>query len=134
MVKCKNCGELLDEPINTPFDQRKPCPSCGSEARLYAMELGEEIALHDRLKLKARHGQPGEIRPFLEVQIGDDLFRDTGEWNRREKIEDRENDRYMEHIVNPRTGEVIHHCEEPLSEHHGDGSDRRMEHDKEEDA
>lgn len=54
------------------------------------------------------------MKPFLELQ--------TEEWNRREKIENRENDRYYEHIVNPKTGEIVHHCEEPLSERRGHGA------------
>ena len=65
------------------------------------------------------------MKPFLELQTGDDFYRKTGEWNRREKIEDRENDRYYEHIVNPKTGEIVHHCEEPLSQHRGHGAARK---------
>jgi hypothetical protein len=33
----------------------------------------------------------------------------------------------LEHIVNPNTGEVIHHCEEPLSQHQGHGSAKRRQ-------
>lgn len=57
------------------------------------------------------------MKPFLELETGDDFYRKTGEWNRREKIEDRENDRYLEHIVNAKTGRIVHRCEKPLSEH-----------------
>jgi hypothetical protein len=95
------------------LDRRSPCPSCGSKARLYAIELYGEIGFREKLKAKIRHGKAGEVTPFLELQTGDDFYRKTGEWNRREKLEDRENDRYVEHIVNPKTGEIAHHCEEP---------------------
>ena len=30
---------------------------------------------------------------------------------------DRERDTYREVVTDPETGELIHHCEEPLSEH-----------------
>ncbi|WP_159106134.1 hypothetical protein [Herbaspirillum sp. B65] len=33
----------------------------------------------------------------------------------------RDTDRYYEHIVDPETGETIHHCDEPLSAHIGHG-------------
>ena len=121
MAKCNQCGTLIDEPINTALDLRSPCPSCGSKARLYAIELMGEISLREKLKLKARHGKAGEVKPFLELQTGDDFHRKTGEWNHREKMEDRENDHYLEHIVNPKTGNIVHHCEEQLSQHQGHG-------------
>jgi len=65
------------------------------------------------------------VKPFLELQTGDDFCRKTGEWNRREKIEGWENDRYLEHVFNPKTGEIVHHCEEPPSEHQGHGAARK---------
>jgi hypothetical protein len=35
---------------------------------------------------------------------------------------DRENNQYKEVIVNPETGELIRHCDEPLTEHINRGS------------
>jgi hypothetical protein len=35
---------------------------------------------------------------------------------------DRDADTYYERVVDPETGEVLRHCEEPLSEHFGRGS------------
>ena len=134
MARCNACGEIIDEPANLPADQRTPCPSCGSKARFFEIEPKGEVTFQKKLKLKARHGEPGQVKPFLQLQIGDDLHRDTGEWNYREKIEDRENDRYLEHIVNRKTGEVIHHCEEPLSQHQGHGSAKRKEPGQNDDA
>ena len=124
LVKCNKCGQLIDQAVDTPLNQRKPCPSCGSTARRIEMELEAKLSFHTKLRIKARHGQPGQVRPFLTLQTGDDLFVDTGEWNQREKVEDRDNDRYFELIINPKTGEVIHVCEEPLSKHQGHGSDK----------
>jgi hypothetical protein len=35
---------------------------------------------------------------------------------------DRDNNRYFEMVTDYESGEIIHHCEEPLSEHQGHGS------------
>jgi len=40
----------------------------------------------------------------------------------REMIVDREGNRYLEKVTDPETGEVVHSCEEPLSEHQGHGT------------
>jgi len=34
---------------------------------------------------------------------------------------DKKNDKYKEIVKNKETGEIIHFCEEPLSEHRGHG-------------
>jgi hypothetical protein len=40
---------------------------------------------------------------------------------KKERVIDREEDFYFERITDLETGEVIHHCEEPLSSHQGHG-------------
>ena len=37
---------------------------------------------------------------------------------------DRENDQYQEVVTDPSTGEAVHRCEEPLSQHTGHGDAR----------
>ena len=73
--------------------------------------------------MKARHGIGG--RPFYETKSGADLHRATGRWMERDLVVDRENDRYIERVVDPETGKVIHVCEEPLSEHQGHGTAKK---------
>jgi hypothetical protein len=70
--------------------------------------------------MKARHSAGG--RPFHEAKSGANLQRSTGRWMERDLVVDRKNDRYIERVVDPKTGEVIHVCEEPLSEHRGHGT------------
>ena len=53
---------------------------------------------------------------------GDDQSAD-GSWVKKDRIEDRERDRYYEHVV-AEDGTVLRHEDEPLSEHRGHGSDR----------
>ena len=70
-------------------------------------------SFHKKLGLKASH--PGSKKPFIEVTAGDDLRRKTGTWVKKDRIIDRENDRYTETVTDPQTGKVIHYCDEPLS-------------------
>jgi len=70
---------------------------------------------------------PGVNRPRIEFVEGDDLHRDFGRWMKLSRQIDRENDRYRETVVDPKTGRVVHECDEPLSEHRGHGSAKREE-------
>ena len=44
---------------------------------------------------------------------------------RHERLIDRKNDRYFELVEDPDTDEVVHRCEEKLSDHRGHGSAKR---------
>ena len=72
--------------------------------------------------MKAKAG--GRGKPFQEETVGDNLHRATGKWNRLRRLIDRRKDRYVEHIVDGETGEVIRAVDKPLSEHRGRGSAR----------
>ena len=73
--------------------------------------------------MKARHGT--KERPFYEAKSGAELHRKSGKWMNREMVVDRETDRYLEVVTDPETGEVVHRCEEPLSEHRGHGDAKK---------
>ena len=79
-----------------------------------------EISIFGKLKLKGK--APGEKRPFIEQVTGDDLHRKSGLWMKMLRMIDRRNNKYHEKITNPKTGEVVHECEEPLSAHTGHGN------------
>ena len=117
IVKCGDCGTVFEEPPDTPAENRTLCPSCGSSSRL---SLEGSISAHGKLGMKARHGSGG--RPFLEAVSSDDLHRKTGLWMRLERIIDRVKDSYKEKVIDPRSGQIVHECEEPLSQHRGHGS------------
>jgi hypothetical protein len=42
-VQCGECGALVDEPADTPADERKPCPKCGSTRRAFSLTLEAAI-------------------------------------------------------------------------------------------
>lgn len=62
------------------------------------------------------------------LQRGDRRRRSSvlhGRWMLLTRTIDRANDWYSEKVVDPRTGEVVHQCEEPLSAHRGHGAAKR---------
>ena len=122
-TRCQDCGELLDESPSLLPEQRSPCPKCGSVARQVEITVAETLTAHASIGIKARHS--GVSKPFLESKSGASFFRRLGQWVSREMVVDRENDKYKELVTNPETGEVIHHCDEPLSQHRGHGAARK---------
>lgn len=120
VVTCGKCGEELDESSDHIFELRNPCPKCGSASRQFKVLLKSELLLKSKLGIKGRRG--GKGKPFIEIVVGDDLFRKLGKWMRLERTIDRESDLYEEKIIDPETNEVIHDCKEPLSQHIGHGS------------
>jgi hypothetical protein len=42
-----------------------------------------------------------------------------------ERFFDHRGDRYVETVKNPESGEIIHHCDEPLSQHRRHGSAKK---------
>lgn len=124
---CGPCGAQLEEPSSTPSGARTPCPSCGSLARHHKVKMAGGLpAPHSQLRLKAKRG--GKGKPFLTQVMGDELYRDTQEWRRVERVIDRENDRYTERITRSGSGEIIKEVSESLSEHQGHGAAKRNRH------
>jgi hypothetical protein len=113
-----NCGKC-----NTPPEARKPCPHCGSTSRAFSVTLESKVEFHSSLSYKAKRG--GKGKPFIEGIRGESLFRKLKRWMRLERVIDREHDHYKEVVTDPETGEEIHRCEEPLSQHTGHGDDKK---------
>lgn len=120
VVKCAICLTVLDDAPNISVERRTPCQNCGSTARAFEVEIVQTMTARTSLGMKARHSAGG--RPFYEAKSGANLQRSTGRWMERDLVVDRKNDRYIERVVDPKTREVIHVCEEPLSEHRGHGT------------
>lgn len=118
-VHCGKCNIELDESPNTKPSNRLPCPNCGSTSRSFDEELKDGISQKEKVSIIGKHG--GKGAPFIKQSTGDDLNKKTGKWMKREMVVDRDNDRYLETVTDPETGEVVHHCDEPLSKHTGHG-------------
>lgn len=120
-VQCGGCGAVLDETAQQA--ERKPCPNCGSDLRQINLSVTDELQIKEQVGMKAKDPtKTGKQKIRIEQLIGDDLHRNSGKWYKKVRVLDRENDRYLEEVIDPDTGAVIHRCEEPLSEHHGHGS------------
>lgn len=115
--KCGKCGTLL-EPADS--QARKPCPVCGSTPRIFEASFTASLELHGSVRFK--HKRPGQKRPVAEGTSGDELFHDKAKWVQKERLIDREKNRYREKVTDPATGEVIHECDEPLDHHKGHGT------------
>ena len=74
--------------------------------------------------LGMKHRVPGVSKWIAKYFSGYDFFRRERKWVRKEQVINRREDHYREVVTDPETGEVIHHCDEPLSEHQGHGSDK----------
>ena len=122
-VTCGDCGRELAEDPDGSVDSREPCFGCGSTSRHFQVSVSDTIVFRTKLGAKARH--PGKRKPFHEQVVGADLHRKSGKWMHLERLIDRENDWYSETVTDPETGEVVHECHEPLSEHKGHGSARQ---------
>jgi hypothetical protein len=87
------------------------------------VSVSDELQFKEQLKMKSVDPtQTGKRRIRIERLIGDDLHRESGRWYKKVRVIDRDNNRYLETITDPKTDEVIRHCEEPLSDHQGRGS------------
>lgn len=121
-VSCSGCGTSVPEPPR--IKDRKPCPTCASMARTFAVTLTDKVEAHDGLASKARHGDVGKVRPYREAYTGSDYHRDSRKWRQVSRVVDRENNRYTERIVDA-AGNVVREINEPLSQHRGHGAAKR---------
>lgn len=122
-VKCGNCGEALDEDDSLSSSERMPCPKCGDLRRNYFVHIEEKAIARDGLGIKARHHN--RRKPYYESYGGPAMSRALGKHVHKQRVIDRENDEYREHIEDYESGEAIHHCEEPLSAHRGHGDAKK---------
>jgi hypothetical protein len=122
---CGHYGAQIDDDPSAPVENHKARPACGSNTHLICINIHETITVHELLRLKDRTA--GGSRPFMEQVVGDDLHRKSGKWMKLQRVIDRVKKPawYSEVITDPETGDVVHKCEEPLSEHRGHGSAKR---------
>mgnify|MGYP001130646705 CR=1 FL=1 len=118
MAGCGKCGALIDETCDPP-GRRRVCV-CGATARIFAVELVESTVARDGLGFK--HKRPGVKKPLSEGFRRSETYYKTGEIVERQMLVDRQNNRYFESVIVYRTGEVVHFCDEKLTDHIDRGS------------
>ncbi len=119
IIECADCGALIDDGSDAP-DMRMPCSVCGSTKRIHNVSIMESLVVRDGIGLKAK--RLGQKKPYVEDLSMPDYSRSRVKHVHRQRVIDRDNDRYFEKITDYDTGEIIHHCEEPLSQHINHGS------------
>ena len=97
-----------------------PCGNCGGTKRKYHVSISESVVARDGIGVKAK--RVGEKKSYIEELAVPDYSRSLGKVVHRERAIDRDNDRYFEKITDYESGAIIHHCEEPLSQHQGHGN------------
>ncbi len=122
-VFCSSCGQAIDEDTGQPSENRNPCSHCGSSQRTINVSIQESVTVREKIRMQGKHD--GKGKPFVDQTQGDDLHRKTGIWMKLSRVIDRDNDLYHETVKNPETGEVVHECKEPLSEHRGHGAAKK---------
>lgn len=115
---CEACGAALGP-------ESGPCPECGARVRRIGLHIGDQLELHDGLVGVLKDpALPSRKRDRIRFFSGADRRHAQGDWVAKERVIDRNNNRYYERVVDKATGAVIHHTEEPLSAHKGHGSDK----------
>jgi hypothetical protein len=66
--------------------------------------------------------RPGKKKPFVEEMSMPEYSYSKGKIVHKYRLIDRDNDKYAEKVSDYQSGEIIHQCEEPLTEHFGHGS------------
>lgn len=126
--ECADCGAAIDENQNTS-GQKIPCKDCGGTKRIYDARV--EVGVAARFFVGCKIKRPGEKRPYVEDVSRPDYSRDLGKNVHLQRSIDRDNDKYYEKVTDYESGEIIHHCEEPLSAHQGHGLARETKNVKE---
>lgn len=123
-ARCSCCDAFLTEEVCRPA--RIPCPHCGSTVRSFAVDIETTTAMLPTLKLLGLRAGMSRTKGWF-VRIFDGLIPQRSRGGALARVA-RRLDRasnpawYTETVTMHETGEIIHHCSEPLSEHKGRGS------------
>lgn len=118
-VTCTDCGWDFGV-ITPPSTEPEPCPVCKSIGRTIHIEIHESVTVRDGWRMKGK--EPGKKKPFLETRSEPSHSHKLGKHVHHERVIDRRNDQYFEQVTDYESGEVLHHCNEALSDHTWHGS------------
>jgi hypothetical protein len=113
---CSDCGCELSELTCV-------CTKCGSKKKTFHLSVYEKITVREGVGMKVK--RLGEKKPYFESLNIPSLFVRINKIVNRIRIIDRENDRYKEVVSQYEDGEIIHECDEKLSDHKGHGSAKK---------
>jgi len=118
--RCESCDALVLDEISNDAQEFVICKGCG--AKLCAVSGRGTI-------VKGKIWRSGMSKAKGLLAIVQLAFRSQRNRNgllvRHERLIDRRANRYFEQVSAYDSGEVIHHCDEPLTEHRGHGTARK---------
>lgn len=125
-ISCPGCGTVYAEKDSSELEPNEvsqffPCQKCGHKTGHVAVTL-PMVGVGVSVGMRAKGTAPGKKKPVLEARAEPSIRRSTGTPVFHERLIDRTLDIYVEKVTISETGEVIHHNEEPLSQHQGHGS------------
>lgn len=118
---CNECNEEFK-------NESDLCPKCGSEKKNIRITVQDDIKLYDQVKIKSK----GIIEGRKTIQETIDGYESSfnGDIVNKVRVIDNIKDVYFEEIKDL-NGNIIHKCEEKLSEHKGHGSAKKKKNDVE---
>jgi hypothetical protein len=114
IITCSNCG------IKLP-DLKNNCTKCDSNLKTVNLSFTEKITIYEKIEGKAKDMSKRKKKKLVEHFIKGNEQSKNGEWIYKERIISPLKDYYLEKITDSK-GEIIHFCEEKLSEHIGHGN------------
>jgi hypothetical protein len=90
----------------------------------YSIQGCVTVSLRSYPRFRFRKGKVNGRVPYESVS-GFEWSVRTGQWVRKTRVIDREQDRYFELVIDEVSGAQLHRCEEPLSDHRGHGHTKR---------
>jgi len=124
MILCANCGTPSVD--NQESTVRKPCLNCGSKSRVFHEQLTETISTYS--SWRTGHKDPSrksKDKLRSDTFTGYEFSHSKQKMISKVRVIDKDHDYYFEEVVDPVTKEVLHTCDEKLSEHRGYGSAKK---------
>jgi len=113
---CLDCESTATQDQGFLVHQRAPCNACGSTKRKYP-QLAKSYSGDVGLVLTMKTPERRRAKSLIHETSGPNFSKSLGRWVWRNVEVDRIRNYYREIVLDPESGEVLHHCEEPLSDH-----------------
>lgn len=124
-LHCAACNEPLPVEQLAPGAPQTPCPKCGSTAQHVTLKFFDTVTTKVRDTLKGKLKDPsrtGKAKVRQEFVYGADKRHSKDDYVYKERVIDKDNNRYRELVKEEDTGEIIRDIDQPLTDHTGHGS------------
>ncbi len=112
-IFCKDCNQELKE-------KDKLCFNCGSKYKRIILQLHDKLRIVEQLNMRVKDFNTKKT--VIKSVVGDDFSVGKNKYVHKERVINKRDDKYFETVKDKETGEIIHNCDEKLSEHKGHGS------------